>query len=126
MLAIWAALPGFRGEASLRTFATGIARRRCASHVARRTREPRQVELPAGLACPASQPDQAALDKDRRRLLARLIRLLPISQREAITLCLEGFTYAETAIILGISLNAATLRCQRAKAVLRTEVERSW
>jgi RNA polymerase sigma factor (sigma-70 family) len=125
-LAIWAALPGFRGEASLGTFAAGIARRRCLSHSARRAREPRQVELRADLICAGEAPDEVALERDRRRLLAKSIRRLPISQREAITLCLEGFSYAETAIILGISVNAAMLRCQRAKAILSVEVKRSW
>jgi RNA polymerase sigma-70 factor (ECF subfamily) len=125
LLAIWAALPGFRGESSVRTFAAAIARRRCFSHSARRAREPRQVELRADLICAGAAPDEAALEKDRRRLLTKSIRQLPISQREAITLCLEGFSYVETATILGISVNAAMLRCQRAKAILSMQVKRS-
>ena len=64
------------------------------------------------------------LRNDEKRLLVESIQLLPIPQREAIVLCLEGFSYAEMATILGISPNAVILRCQRAKSALKTIVER--
>jgi RNA polymerase sigma-70 factor (ECF subfamily) len=35
-------------------------------------------------------------------------------------LCFEGFSYGEVGQVLGISTNAAMLRCQRAKATLKT------
>jgi RNA polymerase sigma factor (sigma-70 family) len=124
LLAIWTALPGFRGESSVSTFALAIARKRCTSHASRLARAPRAVELTADLICPAVPPDEAALRNDRDRLLARSLGLLPICQREAILLCLKGFSYGEMATILGISTNAAMLRCQRAKGILQAEVER--
>jgi RNA polymerase sigma factor (sigma-70 family) len=124
LLAIWVALPSFRGDASIKTFAASIAQKRCISHVARRAREPRQVELPGDLVSAAPSPDETAMNNDQRRLLVESIQLLPIPQREAIVLCLEGFSYAEIATILDISVNAATLRCQRAKTSLKTIVER--
>lgn len=124
LLAIWVALPSFRGDASVKTFAASIAQKRCISHVSKRAREPRQVELPSDLPSPAPAPDEAALHNDRKRVLIESIQLLPIPQREAIVLCLEGFSYGEIATILGISPNAAMLRCQRAKTTLKTIVER--
>lgn len=124
LLAIWVALPNFRGEASIKTFAASIAQKRCISHVSKRAREPRQVELPGDLVSAAPAPDETALRNDEKRLLVESIQLLPIPQREAIVLCLEGFSYAEMATILGISPNAVMLRCQRAKSALKTIVER--
>jgi RNA polymerase sigma factor (sigma-70 family) len=124
LLAIWVALPSFRGDASIKTFAASIAQKRCISHVSKRAREPRQVELPGDLVSAAPLPDEAAFRNDQRRVLIESIQLLPIPQREAIVLCLEGFSYAEIATILGISTNAAMLRCQRAKSTLKTIVER--
>jgi RNA polymerase sigma-70 factor (ECF subfamily) len=124
LLAIWVALPSFRGDSSIKTFAASIAQKRCISHVSKRAREPRQVELPPDLVSAALAPDEAALRSDERRVLVESIQLLPIPQREAIVLCFEGFTYGEMATILGISSNAAMLRCQRAKATLKTIVER--
>lgn len=118
-LAVWQALPAFRSESSLKTFVASIALKRSASHVTRRAREPAQVELPDDLECGALPPDAVAIENDRMRQLDESIQRLPLPQREAIVLCFEGFGYAEVASILGISINAATLRCQRAKMALK-------
>lgn len=123
MLAIWVALGNYRGEASLTTFAASIAQKRCISHVSKRAREPRQVELPADLPSTAPPPDEMALRNDQKRQLVESIQQLPIPQREAIVLCLEGFSYSEMGLILGISPNAVMLRCQRAKATLKSIME---
>lgn len=120
LLAIWVALSNFRGEASVKTFAASIAQKRCISHVSKRAREPRQVELSTDLASAAELPDEQALRNDQKRHLVESIHQLPIPQREAIVLCLEGFSYGEMATILGISPNAVMLRCQRAKTTLKT------
>jgi RNA polymerase sigma factor (sigma-70 family) len=124
LLAIWVALANFRGESSVKTFAASIAQKRCISHVSKRAREPRQVELPPDLVSAAAQPDEQALRNDQKRQLVQSIQQLPVPQREAIVLCLEGFSYGEMATILGISPNAVMLRCQRAKATLKTIMER--
>jgi RNA polymerase sigma-70 factor (ECF subfamily) len=123
LLAIWVALANFRGEASVKTFAASIAQKRCISHVSKRAREPRQVELSPELASAAELPDELALRNDQKRHLVESIQLLPIPQREAIVLCLEGFSYGEMARILGISSNAVMLRCQRAKNTLKAIME---
>jgi RNA polymerase sigma factor (sigma-70 family) len=124
LLAVWSALPSFRYESSLRTFVAAIAQKRAISHVAKRAREPRQVELPADLVSAALSPDEAAVRNDLRKQLVESIHLLSIPQREAIVLCFEGFSYSEVGMVLGISTNAATLRCQRAKHSLRSIIER--
>ena len=124
LLALWVALDAYRGAASLKTFATAVATKRCVSHVARRAREPRQVELPVDLVSGAALPDEIALRNDQKRRLDASIQLLPVPQREAIMLCFEGFSYGEMAAILGISANAVMLRCQRAKKSLREILER--
>jgi RNA polymerase sigma factor (sigma-70 family) len=124
LLAIWLALPNYRGDASLKTFVASIAQKRCISHVARRAREPRQVELPHDLVSANPPPDEVALRNDQKRRLVESIQLLPIPQREAIVLCFEGFSYTEMAEILGITPNAVMLRCQRAKATLKSIMER--
>jgi RNA polymerase sigma-70 factor (ECF subfamily) len=123
-LALWVALDAYRGAASLKTFTTAVAQKRCISHVARRAREPRQVELTRDLRCAAPAPDEVVLRNEQRRRLDASIQLLPVPQREAIVLCFEGFSYGEMAAILGISANAVMLRCQRAKRTLRHILER--
>jgi RNA polymerase sigma factor (sigma-70 family) len=123
LLAIWVALPNYRGDASLKTFAASIAQKRCISYVTKRAREPRQVELPADLVSATPPPDEVALRNDQKKQLVESIQLLPIPQREAIVLCFEGFSYGEMADILGISANAVMLRCQRAKSTLKSIME---
>ena len=124
LLAIWVALPNVRGDSSLKTFAASIAQKRSITHVTKRAREPRQVELPVDLVSVAPAPDEVAVQNDQKKRLVDSIQKLPIPQREAIVLCFEGFSYQEMAEILGITPNAVMLRCQRAKASLKTIVER--
>ncbi len=124
LLAVWVALPSFRGDSSLKTFVASIAQKRSISHVTRRAREPKQVELPEDLRSAALLPDEVAVENDQKRRLIESIQRLPIPQREAIVLCFEGFSYSEMGEVLGISSNAAMLRCQRAKTALKTILER--
>ena len=123
LLAIWVALAAFRGESSLKTFAASIAQKRCISHVTRRAREPRQEELSADLPSSGPRPDEIAVQNDMKQRLVESIQKLPIPQREAIVLTLEEFSYAEIGDVLGITSNAAMLRCQRARAALKAIME---
>ena len=123
-LAIWQALDSFRGDASLKTFIAAIAQKRSISHVTRRAREPRQEALPDQLVSAALSPDEVAVQNDMKKHLVSSIQELPLPQREAMVLCFEGFSYGEMGDVLGISANAAMLRCQRAKVSLKSMMER--
>lgn len=124
LLAIWTALPSYRGEAGIKTFAASIAQKRCISYVIKRAREPRQVELSPDIVSSNPAPDEIAARNEQKVRLVEAIQFLPIPQREAIVLCLEGFSYIEISDILGITANAAMLRCQRAKTALKSRMER--
>ena len=124
MLAIWGGLPRFRGESSLKTFVAGIAYKRSISHVARAVRRPRAAELGDDLVCESPLPDEVA---SRNQLKARMldaVQTLPLAQKQAIILCLEDFTFKEIGETLGISTHAATMRCHRARAILRDAMEK--
>lgn len=123
LLAIWLALDGYRGDSSLKTFVASIAQKRSISHVTRRAREPRQEMLSDDLTSGALSPDEIAVQNDLKKHLIWSIQKLPIPQREAIVLCFEGFSYSEMSQVLGISANAVTLRCQRAKATLKAMMD---
>jgi RNA polymerase sigma factor (sigma-70 family) len=120
LLAIWVALAGNQEGTSLRSFVASIAQKRSISHVTKRAREPHSVKLPEDLQSVATPPDEVVIQGDLKRHLVESIQLLPIPQRQAIVLCFEGFSYREVAEILGISTNAAMLRCQKAKSTLRS------
>src|SRR6476661_637156 len=64
-LAIWRALPAFRGESSLRTFVARIATNRCVTHVARALRLPPSLELSEDIPSPGDNPESQAIATDR-------------------------------------------------------------
>ncbi|WP_171982375.1 RNA polymerase sigma factor [Sphingomonas sp. LM7] len=118
VLAVWRALPSFRGQSSLKTYVASIAQKRAVTHVSRRVRSPVTEELDEELPTADLQPDEAAIVADRRARLLAAMRELSVAQRETATLMLEGFSFIEIGETLGITANAAMLRCQRAKASL--------
>lgn len=118
-VALWQALPRFRGEASLRTFVARIAHNRAISHVAREAREPRVVGLDETLPAAGASPEDHATHKDLRAKLEAAVQRLPVSLKVAATLALEGFTPEEVAEVLGIGVSAASVRLHRAKEQLK-------
>jgi len=125
-IAIWQALPRFRGEANLRTYVARIAQNRSVSHVARATRTPPHAPLDAFhdmLPSETPSPEDAVAERDARRRLERAVHELPLALKLTVTLALEGFTPDEVATVLGISTSAAAVRLHRAKAALQERLE---
>ena len=123
LLAVWQALPAFRGDSSLKTYVIGVAHRRCASHVMRAVAQPRHEPLDEDWADGQAGPDTLAqLGQQQERLLAA-VRALPLGQRQLVLLALEGMRYDEIAELLGISVNNVGVRLNRAKAALKERLE---
>lgn len=125
MVAVWRAWPAFRGQCSERTYVARIAQYRIAAHVTRAVREPPLAPLSEDLVSNTSTPEATAIDNDQRSRLASLVRTLPIALREVAVMQLEGFTPAEIADTLGISINAVAIRGTRARAALRAALEKT-
>ncbi len=123
LLAVWRALPNYRGEASLKTFVASIAQRRAVSHVQKAVKAPRTRQLEDVYIAGGASQEDTAIQLDLQRRLTTALRELPVSQREAAVLLLEGFNYSEIGTILGVTSNAATLRCQRARQSLQLAME---
>lgn len=118
-LAVWQALPSFRGEAKMRSFIARIAHNRAISHVDREVRAPRVVPLEDTMPSPAPTPEDAATSANARAKLEAAVRQLPLNQKLVVTLALEGFAPEEVADVLGITASAASVRLHRAKAMLQ-------
>jgi RNA polymerase sigma factor (sigma-70 family) len=118
-LAIWTALPRFRGESSERTFLFRIAHNRALSHLAQR--RPPTIAVDEEIEIQASTPDpEGTLSSEQRtRRLAAAIRQLPIGYAQVVTLTLEGLSYAEIADVLGITETNVGARLTRARDMLR-------
>jgi RNA polymerase sigma-70 factor (ECF subfamily) len=121
-LAIWQALPHFRGECSERTFIFRIAHNRGLTHPSRRrpiyqplddlTESDQPVD-------PRPHPEEHAAQTDERARLMSAIQSLPVSHRQIIVLMLEDISYAEMAEVLGITENNVAVRLNRARKALK-------
>jgi len=122
LLAIWRALPRFRGESSERTFVFRVAHNCGITYRSRRRRHSPLPEQEGGEAeVPDCGPDPAALlERARRheRLVAAVGRL-PEPQRLAVLLHLEGLTHREIAGIQGTTEDNVAVRLARARKALR-------
>ena len=119
LLALWRALPGFRGEGSLRSFVARVAANRAVTHVQRAVGRPAAADLPCDLASPDASPESAAIALDETARLAAAVRALPLGLREPALLALEGLSPAEIAGVLGLTPNAVAIRMTRARSALR-------
>jgi RNA polymerase sigma factor (sigma-70 family) len=121
-LAIWQALPRFRGECSERTFIFRIAHNRAITRIAKR-RPPLVPDDEAELPDPNPDPERRLSQEETEGRLLSAIHRLPIPYRQVITLVLEGMSYAEIASILGIGESNVGARLTRARQLLRTFME---
>jgi RNA polymerase sigma factor (sigma-70 family) len=121
-LAIWQALPHFRGECSMRTFIYRIAHNRSLSHALRRqpAHDPLH-DLPESgePSDPRPHPEEQAAQTHQRARLMSAIRSLPVTHRQMIMLMLEDLSHAEIAGVLGITENNVAVRLSRARNALK-------
>jgi RNA polymerase sigma-70 factor (ECF subfamily) len=116
-VALWQALPTFRGECSERTFVYRIAQNRALSALARRPREIGAIENESS--DPAPLVDAAIAERQESTRLADAVRRLPLPYRQVVVLVLEGLEYREIAEVLGISESNVGVRLNRARPLLR-------
>jgi RNA polymerase sigma-70 factor (ECF subfamily) len=117
LLAVWRALPAFRGDCSDRTWILRIAHNVAATHAARGSRDRvtrasslEDVELPA-----LEQGSDRGLLLDRVHALVERLRPL---DRQVLLLWLEGLSTKEIADLAGLSATNVSTKVHRAKALL--------
>ena len=125
-VALWVALPRFRGEASLRTFVYRVAHNRALTHVWRRKQtgvlDPiEDLELPDE----RPGPETMAMESASRDQLFEVIRTLPLPSRQVITLALEDMSNREIGSVLGLTENNVAVRLSRARTLLRIRLRRN-
>ena len=122
-LAIWRALPHFRGECSERTFTFRIAHNRAVTYLTQqRTRIVQAVEV-VNVADTAPNPEAGLVREQQGARLRRAVHSLPLLYRQVVTLMLEDMDYDEIAQVLGISESNVGARLSRARQMLRELME---
>lgn len=121
-IAIWQALPSFRGESKASTFVYRVAHNYALTWTRKRVTERRTLEeFRRQPRLPAHQSDPAGGE-----LLDRLyvsIRRLPEIERSIVLLSLDELSYREMADVLGISETNVGVRLNRARKRLAELME---
>jgi RNA polymerase sigma factor (sigma-70 family) len=126
-LAVWKAIPGFRGDASERTWLYRIAHNTAIRSATRNaTRGRREGSLSDATVYPSSAPDseEGLLTEEKRRLLFESVRELPMIDRQVVALHLEGLSYADIEGVTRLSETAIATRLSRVRGRLREQVKR--
>ncbi|MFT6163217.1 MAG: RNA polymerase sigma-70 factor (ECF subfamily) [Myxococcota bacterium] len=118
-LAIWRALPRFRGDSSTKTYLFRIVHNRAMTWLTRRRTLPVSDDLDR-LSDSRPSPEQSLASQQRSDQLMSAIRALSPGQRQVFILLLEGLSHAEIADILNVSTSAVGVRIHRARTHLRT------
>ncbi len=124
-LALWQAIPNFRGDASERTWLYRIAHNVAISSSAKlRRTESWEGQVPELFDPPSSRSDAEAetLADERHRLLVEGIRGLPEVDRQIILLHLESLSYSEIKEVTGLSETAVAARLTRIRAKLKEKI----
>lgn len=119
LLALWRALPRFRGDSSERTFVLRVAHNRGISFSIARRRRTIELTDTDQISDPTPLAEEQLIVDQRRDRLFNAIRRLPEIQRQAVMLHLEGLSQREIAQVQGISETNVGVRLTRARKSLR-------
>lgn len=115
LINIWQGLPGFKGDASLKTWIYRVTLNTCVSTVRSERRRVPQTAL-------EDFYNLVDEDADRRRLVREMhdcISKLPPVDRAIMLLWLDDFSYDEIAATVGLGRNTVASRLRRAKEKLK-------
>lgn len=119
-IALWDALPTFRGGCSERTFVFRVARNRAITYRYRNRRSAVPIDAAHDVVDPSPRADEATEQDAQRAELMRHVQRLPETLRAVVVLRLEGLSDAEIGDVLGISVGNVAVRLTRARATLRS------
>jgi RNA polymerase sigma-70 factor, ECF subfamily len=127
LLAVLKALPAFRSESTVRTFALRIAENRAVSRrrgqARTRSHESELERLEAPLRASAPAPDDGLLFLGRRQLVKRLVEALPPRQATALLLRLLDHSPREIGKLTNVSVNTVRTRLRLARQVMLKRIE---
>ena len=124
-VALWKALPNYRGDSSERTFVYRVAHNTAIRFVTlqnRRTTRERAVSESTHEPASHSDPERDAIRNQQWQNLWRAVRELPVIDRQIVMLRLEGLPMAEIAEVTGFSEAAVAMRLSRLRRRLTEEI----
>ena len=119
LLAAWRAIPGFKENASIKTWLYAIAGYKCADAIRSLTRQPHLEELDETAQSPGFEEDSAG----RLDVKTALGRLEKEDQQLLDLVYSQGFTQREAACILGIPEGTVKSRLNRLRNTLKAHLK---
>lgn len=127
LLALWKALPAFRGESSPATFLYRVSHNAALTWKRGRRGDERLESLEPAPGTPALEPTAPAApspaDRERLELLYAGIRRLPPLDRSLLLLSLDGVGYGEIGTLHGLTTTNVGARLTRARQRLALDLE---
>lgn len=125
-LALWTALPRFRGESSERTWLYRIAHNVALTFAAKRRKHVEReqpVESEIDLPGIGSDMESRLVKEQKQQMLQLLVRQLPLDDRRIVLLYLEGLATAEIAAVTGLTRSNVTVRLSRVRQRLSQRLQ---
>lgn len=117
---VWNALPGYRAEASYKTWIYRITVNTCLLQI---RKDKKKVNVPLEIAVHASESDTGSKQLETEQILYRAIGKLDEVDRLMIMMVLDEVEYEEIANIMGITENNLRVKIHRIKTKLKTLIE---
>ncbi|MBL8227204.1 MAG: RNA polymerase sigma factor [Bryobacterales bacterium] len=123
-LALWTALPRFRGDSSERTWVYRVAHNTAISHMAgeRRRRQREQTVNPPSEPSAVATQERDLLRTQQQQQLWRAVCGLPVADRQLVVLYLEGLAYSEIEGVTGVSQGNVATRLTRIRQRLASQL----
>jgi RNA polymerase sigma factor (sigma-70 family) len=117
---VWNALPGYRADASYKTWIYRIAVNTCLLQI---RKEKNKVRVPIEAAIHTTESEGHSDSAENEKILYKAIGRLDEVERLMIMMVLEEVEYEEIARIMGITENNLRVKIHRIKAKLKSLIE---
>jgi RNA polymerase sigma-70 factor (ECF subfamily) len=121
-VALWKAIPAFRGDCSERTYVYRIAHNIALRFATSNRREQGVAATPETEPVSTDNPEGEAIRNQRRQRLWNAIEKLPLVDRQIAVLHLEGLPTAEIVDVTGFSEGMVAMRLSRLRRKLTEEL----
>lgn len=117
---VWNALPGYRAEASYKTWIYRITVNTCLLQI---RKDKNKIKVPLETVLHTAEQSTSTEQADNEKILYRAIGLLDEVERLTIMMVLEEVEYEEIARIMGITENNLRVKIHRIKSKLKDHIE---
>ena len=127
-LAVWQGMKRFEAKSSVKTYILRIAHNRAVTHVSREAKEPHKEDWEEhgdNAVSQLQETNRVDIEVEQQQAVMNLVnfvRQLPVSQRQVMTLSLEGLSYQEIADICGLTVSNVGVLITRAKQQLKSKM----